>query len=280
MDDTQGIPTPQAWGIELRAQGYSPASVRAMTTAVAGAARHAGVSAAELSRADVLAWLAATDRARWTRIKYVSWLGAWGAYAGMPGLVDGIRRPPIPLGVPRPVSEADLSAMLTVARGRGRAWILLGAYCGLRSHESAKVAAEDLETTTSGHNLRVLGKGGHLAVVPCPPVVVAELRRWPGPGRLWPTATAGSVQTTIRRVAQAAGVRCTSHQLRHRYGTAAYSTSRDLLLTQQLMRHRSPATTAGYAAVAGDRGMAIAAQLPGALAEQEPTPVRRLHLVR
>lgn len=42
------------------------------------------------------------------------------------------------------------------------------------------------------------------------------------------------------------------------------ASGRDLLLTQRLMRHASPATTAGYAAVADDQIHKVAASLPGA----------------
>jgi integrase len=284
---TQGTPTPSRWGDELLAQGYSRATVRAQTLTVERAARHAGVEPAELTRVQVLAWLGSAERATWTRLKYISWLRAWGRWAGLPELVEGIRQPRAPRGVPRPVSEQDLAALLGVCRPgtRRRAWVLLGAWCGLRAHESAKVAAEDLEQLPDGSwLLRVTGKGQQLAVVPCPPVVMAELRPWitrTGTGRLWPAASSATVQQAVRQAAARAGVACTSHQLRHRYGTACYSQSRDLLVTQQLMRHASPATTAGYAAVAGDRVHAVVASLPGAVDASELGPGRpRLRLVR
>jgi integrase/recombinase XerC len=38
----------------------------------------------------------------------------------------------------------------------------------------------------------------------------------------------------------------TAHQLRHRYATAAYSRSHDLLAVQQLLGHSTPTTTQGY----------------------------------
>src|SRR4029077_5542365 len=145
------------------------------------------------------------------------------------------------------------------ASPRTRVWILLGAYCGLRSFETAKVCAQDLEQAPDGSwLLRVVGKGGQTGVGPCPPVVLEDLRAWvnavDGHGPLWPGATRYAVQGAIRRCAAEAGTHYSSHQLRHRYGTAVYATSGgDLLTTQKMMRHRSPATTAGYALVAGDR---------------------------
>lgn len=265
--------------IELEATGYARRTVQAKVRAVELAAAHAGVEPDELTRDDVLSWMGGRDRADWTRIKYLAHVSAFYRWLGRPDPTAGVRRPRQPQGVPKPVSERDLALMLEVARGRERAWILLGAYCGLRSFETAKVSGADLEQAQDGAwLLRVMGKGGQLAVLPCPPVVVDELGRYPGRGRLWPAATPAAVQEAVRRVAHRAGVECASHQLRHRYGTAVYTAQRDLLLTQQLMRHRSPATTAGYALVAGDRLGAVVAGLPGA--QCEPKGRARLRVVR
>ena len=45
---------------------------------------------------------------------------------------------------------------------------------------------------------------------------------------------------------RAIGVPATLHQLRHRFGTHAHRHSRDLRVTQELLRHRSPNSTAIY----------------------------------
>lgn len=265
---------------ELVAQGYRPSTVLVKVAAVRLAATHADVEPVDLTRDDVLAWLGDGERADWTRLKYLSHLSAWFRWLGGEDHTAGIRRPRQPAGLPRPVSEDDLARILAAAQGRTRAWVLLGAYCGLRSHESAKVEAGDLELSVGGSwALRVLGKGQQWAMVPAPPVVVDELRPWVidvRRGRLWPEATSTTVQRAIRRLARSVGVECSSHQLRHRYGTAVYSTERDLLLTQQLMRHRSPQTTAGYAAVSGDRRSAVVAALPGAQPVEPGRPALRL----
>lgn len=263
---------------ELEASGYAQRTVHAKVRAVELAAAHAGVDAVDLTRDDVLAWMGETDRADWTRIKYLSHVSTFAAWAGIDDPTAGVRRPRQPQGVPRPVSEHDLAAMLDVARGRERVWLLLGAFCGLRSFETAKVAAGDLEQAPDGAwLLRVVGKGGQLALLPCPPVVVQALQaQRVKRGRLWPAATAKGVQEAVRRVAARAGVDCSSHQLRHRYGTAVYSAQHDLLMTQQLMRHRSPATTAGYALVADSRRGQVVAGLPGAQVVDETRPGLRL----
>lgn len=44
------------------------------------------------------------------------------------------------------------------------------------------------------------------------------------------------------------GLPWTCHQLRHRFATRLYGVGKDLRLTQELMGHSSPVTTAGYAA--------------------------------
>jgi integrase len=268
----------------LLAQGYATDTIAVRVRVVALAAAHADVEPEDLEPDDVEAWITSKPRADWTRIKYLQHLSGFFAWAGLPDATAELRRPRTPIGVPKPVSEVDLDAMLRAAPARTRAWIVLGAFCGLRSFETAKVAAEDLEQAGDGSwLLRIQGKGGQVAVVPCPDVALAELRPWVeavgGRGELWPGATRYAVQHAIRRVAERVGARCSSHQLRHRYGTAVHSSSGgDLLTTQRLMRHRSPATTAGYAMVAGDRLSAVVAALPGAQVLHETRP--RLRLVQ
>lgn len=253
----------------LEAQGYRAATIDAKLGALRLVAAHADVAdLRDLTRGDVLEWITSRPLADRTRSKYLEHVRAWCAWAGLPDLTLDIRRPRQPVGVPRPVSEWDLTQMMNAAEGPVRAWVLLGAYCGLRSFESAKVSVEDLERMPDGtRSLRIEGKGGYVGLVPCPPVVVDELEVWiesARRGRLWPTATPAAVQHRIRRLAERVGVRCSSHQLRHRYGTAAHARTGDLLTTQLLMRHRSPATTAGYAAVASSHLSLVVADLPGA----------------
>lgn len=277
-----GNPTLAAYEVELTAQGYVPNTVRSRLSAPRLAAEHNDVEPWELTRQDVLDWLGHTRRSANTRVKYLGWLRQYLAWAGLDDVTADIRRPRIPQGVPKPVSEIDLRQLIVAAApGRQLCWVLLGAYCGLRSHESAKVALEDLEPVDGGDwNLRVLGKGGQWAVLPCPQVVVDALTdTGTTSGRFWPAATSDTVQGTIRRLGVRAGVDVTSHQLRHRYGTAVYRVATDLLLTQQLMRHASPATTAGYAKVAGDAFRTTVDALPGAV--ETPLPGRpHLRIVR
>jgi len=59
------------------------------------------------------------------------------------------------------------------------------------------------------------------------------------------------------------GIPHTLHSLRHRYGTQVYRASgRDLRLTQELMRHKTPVSTALYTWVDPAEGAAVVAKLP------------------
>lgn len=259
----------EQWRDDMLAQGYSRNTIKVRTSTIRTLARAAGVAPEGLRREHLLAYLAGQDYAPWTRRKYVSHVRAWCAWLGTGDVTAGVRVPPAPRGLPRPISEAQLRRLLLAATpGRERAFIVLGAFCGLRSFETAKVAVEDLEQVPGGWALRVLGKGGQLALVPAPPVVVDVVQQAAeqvgGRGRLWPNASACSVQRAVRAVGVRAGVPLTSHQLRHRYGTAVYAQSRDLLLTKRVMRHASTATTEGYALVVADQASDVVNALPGA----------------
>lgn len=265
------VPTLLGWAEQMRASGLAPATVAVRQRVVAAVARAAGVEPAQLDAGHVLSYLGGHDLAPWSRRKYGEHLRAWATWAGLPDPTVGVSAPRQPRGVPRPVSEDQLVVLLDTAAQLGgrdvRAWVLLGAFCGLRSAESAAVRGADLVVGSIGPVLRVKGKGGRVDVVPCPPIVeraLVALRAERGAGRLWPGADPGTVQRAIKQLGRLAGVPMTSHQLRHRYGTALYAASRDLLIVQRLMRHASPVTTAGYARVADADATRLALQLPGA----------------
>jgi integrase len=249
-----------------RADGYSANTIRARANCIKAIAKRAGVDAENLQVTDVATYFATKMLSRWTRRTYLNHLAAFGKWLGV-NLIEGIRKPPAPRAIPQPLAEPDLVTLLGSARSaRQRAWVLLGAYCGLRAHETAKLEVGDLQDAGDGEIVvRILGKGGRTDVVPVPPVVLAALDR-SGSGRFWPDVRPERVSRSISKLAAGAGIKMRYHQLRHRFGTAIYRASgQDLLLTQRLMRHASPATTAGYAAVADDRIHEVSRGLPGAL---------------
>jgi integrase len=249
----------------LRAQAYAAATVRAKVDAVERIAREARVDPRQLAVEHVEAYLAARSLAPWSRRKYLAHLQAWARWAALTDPTAGLRRPPAPRGVPKPIGEDDLAQLLAGCSEQVRAWVVLGAFAGLRSAETAALRGADLSRQGQGPVLLVRGKGGHVDAVPAGFVVLRELAGWrerAGAGRLWPDATAQSVQRAIRRAGERVGVRVSSHMLRHRFGTQLYAHSHDLLLTQRLMRHASPATTAGYAKVSDVAAAQLVDTLP------------------
>jgi integrase len=247
-----------------RADGYSLNTIKARVRCLRAISQRANVAPELLQAKHVQAYFAERPLRPWSRRTYLNHLQAYGKWLGV-DLVQGIRKPPAPRATPNPLPEDDLRQLSTAARGPHRAWILLGAFCGLRAHETAKLECSSFSTLDDGEViLRVTGKGGRTDVVPVPPVVVKALDI-KGAGPLWAEVSPERVSRTVARIAARLGIKMRYHQLRHRYGTMVYRASgKDLLLTQRLMRHSSPATTAGYAAVADDQAHIIVHALPGA----------------
>lgn len=170
-------------------------------------------------------------------------------------------RPKVRRRLPRPIPTVDLVRALDEAPPRIRPWLYLAAYAGLRACEIAALRREDVLDRADPPVLVVAdGKGGGQRVVPMPAELVAELRTWPMPDVGWlftkqnalgecqgQPCPAHLVSAHCNRYLHRIGIAGTLHTLRHWYGTTVYSRSKDLRLTQELMGHASPVTTAGYA---------------------------------
>lgn len=249
-----------AWDMHMVSDGYSAATRKARIEAVSAFAYFCQVAPEDLTDSHVRLYLQTHDLSAWTRLAYLRHLRSWAVFLGVPDPTAEIRRPRQPRRIPNPISEAQLVTLLGAVAGDERLWVLLGAYAGLRAHEVAKLHPRDWDDGT----LRVLGKGGRTDVLPIAPVLAEALRPYAlRKGRCFPDVDARMVSMRIQRRAIKAGIPMRFHQLRHRFGTAVYAATHDLLLTQQLMRHSSPQTTAGYAAVATARSNTVVASLPG-----------------
>jgi integrase len=160
-----------------RADGYSPNTIRARAVCVRSVARQAGVEPEDLRNVHVVAYFASRPLKPWSRRTYLNHLGAFGKWLGI-SLIEGIRKPPAPRSIPNPLPDAELNKLVKVTTGRDRAWVLLGAFCGLRAHETAKLEAGDLVDGEEGEVvIRVTGKGGRTDILPVPPVVLEALDR-------------------------------------------------------------------------------------------------------
>lgn len=176
---------------------------------------------------------------------FYGWAHASGLLDSSPAhLLPAVR---VPRSRPRPTPETAYRAAREYADERARLAIDLAGMCGLRRGEIARARVEDVEADLVGWSLRVVGKGGHVRVVPLPDGL-ADTIRARGAGWLFPSPHGGSLTphhvSKIVSVHLPAGV--TLHSLRHRCATTAYAATRDLRAVQELLGHSRPETTAAY----------------------------------
>ena len=171
-------------------------------------------------------------------------------------------RPRLRRGLPRPVPHRHIEWAVSLAPHPVRAWLLLAAFAGLRACEVASLHASDIEADV----LIVRdGKGGKQRIVPVHPFVRNELEQLPTSGWLFPGRSgpvgANTVSQRAGRYLRSVGVPESFHQFRHSFATAVYRESLDLRLTQELLGHASPTTTALYAAWEPSKAAAVVARL-------------------
>lgn len=167
-----------------------------------------------------------------------------------------IRMPKPPSGAPKPATRREFDSILehlADAPALRRA-VLLGAGCGLRVAEAAVLSWADIDPDT--RTLRATGKGRKTRVVPFTMKLIHELlpdtggNVVTGRDRAW---TPGYLGTKVNAAIKAAGVDCTFHKLRHRYGSLTYQRTKDPNAVAAAMGHASVSTTMKfYAAVADD----------------------------
>lgn len=153
----------------------------------------------------------------------------------------------------RIASDSAILAGLTDAPIPDQAMILLGAECGLRVHEIAKLHRDDRHDEW----LDIVGKGGKQRTVFLTPElqdILDEIERTTmRHGNYFPGShgTPMHPSTVWRHISERCGTN--PHSLRHRAGTAVYKASgHDIRLAQEFLGHASPVTTAIYVHVADD----------------------------
>lgn len=220
------------------------------------------------------------DIAPQTRYTYIAYLSAFYTWAHKQGYVAGdptalIERPKLPRRLPRPVDDDGLYDAIRYADPRMKAWLLLGAYQGFRCIEIARLRGEHVNP--SRMTITAHGKGDKERTMALHPDTLEALRAYslPRTGLVFERRGGGPIQpsTISRYISRHLADIGTAHQLRHWFGTETYEESHDLLLTQQLLGHASPATTAIYAQVSGERGRAVIGAL--GVRGRSTLPVRR-----
>lgn len=241
------------------AAGWADSTIAARRRAVVQLAREVGARPEDVTARQFVHWMAGF-KAPATRSSYYSharsfykWLSATGQRADDP--TAALPSPRVPRNAPRPVRTADLQMALdNVKTAKSYAYIVLGAYAGLRIHEIAKIHGQDVDLVE--RTLRVNGKGGVIASLPMHPRVCRLAQGLPTDGYWFPShSRTGHVQgdavaASIERAFAKLGISMTAHRLRHWYGTQVLrSSGGNLRVAQELLRHSSPATTAIYTLV-------------------------------
>lgn len=194
-------------------------------------------------------------------------------------LVDGVR---VPAGLPKPLSEAEVTSLLDVVIGtdpvalRDRALLELLYATGARISEICGLSLGDVQV--DDRIARVYGKGSKERLVPFGRQAAAALAAWLGPaGRrhLEPVRWARrgdaeavflntrgarlsrqSAWQVVRRHGAAAGIAAehlSPHVLRHSCATHLLDHGADLRVVQELLGHASVSTTQVYTKVSQDR---------------------------
>jgi integrase/recombinase XerC len=194
--------------------------------------------------------------ARATYLSHVRQFFKWAVVEGLLTADPSVRlvRPRLNRRIPRPIRDDLMRESIEHAPNPVRQFLTLAAYAGLRAGEIAGLHREHVLDGQSPPALLIAdGKGGSQRAVPASPRVLESiLPGAPPKGPLWRSATGGQLQA--HRVSQIAnkylhesGIADTLHSFRHSFGTRAYAVSQDLRVTQELLGHQSPSTTAGYA---------------------------------
>jgi integrase len=152
----------------------------------------------------------------------------------------------------RIATDAQITAgILKAATPQHEAWLRLGAECGLRVHEIAKVHVDDID----GEWLHVNGKGGQLRTMWLSERLRDVLSRcetrhgWLFPGRSGKPVHPSTVWRAVRDL-----VGVNTHALRHRAGTTVYKAGgNDIRLAQEFLGHANPNTTALYLHIERDQ---------------------------
>lgn len=219
----------------------------------------------ELTRATeakVTRWLANPAWSTQTRATYHGHLHGYLLWALKSGLIEkdpllNLPRPKVPKRSPRPASLETYARIMDVAEPRWKIASTLARYAGLRASEIARAQREDVDE----RQIRVLGKGGRTDVLPTHPAVWALVRDAP-PGHL--VLSVSGKPYSPAGISHAFGTRMRHlglprplglHMFRHLYATSLLrgrehgGAGANLRVTQELMRHASPATTAVYTQV-------------------------------
>lgn len=154
---------------------------------------------------------------------------------------------------PRPCPDRYIAAAMEKATSSEKLMIRLGAECGLRRGEIARVHSDDVVADSTGRSLIVRGKGDKQRIVPLPDDlagIIMDARGYLFPGRFGGHVEESYIGDHISRLLPAGYA---AHTLRHRFATTAYAATHDLFVVAELLGHESVETTEHYVAMPDGR---------------------------
>lgn len=263
-------PLVRAWIRDHHRRNLSPGTIEKRESAARRLAEFADKRLIDVTRDDIERWLDSraklSAKSRYTEISHIAAFFKWAIREEHCEIDPTIRitRPKIRQGLPRPIATEDLRHAIEQApTDELRAMLHLAAYGGLRCAEISKLETTDILESHKPPVMVVHGKGNKDRIVPIHPDLPAILRRHglPWRGRVFPNREPWAVSHMLRGHLQACGVHASAHQLRHWFATEVYGLSGDLRLTQELLGHASPATTAIYTKWSQAKAMTVVSQL-------------------
>lgn len=154
---------------------------------------------------------------------------------------------------PRPCPDRYIAAAMEMATSSERLMIRLGAECGLRRGEIARVHSDDVVADNAGRSLIVRGKGDKQRIVPLPDDlagIIMDARGYLFPGRFGGHVEESYIGDHISRLLPDGYA---AHTLRHRFATTAYAATHDLFVVAELLGHESVEATEHYVAMPDGR---------------------------
>lgn len=264
----------QEWVDAMRRRGLSPGTITARRGVLTRWREYLvgqGLGLDTATADDIDRWL---DRrgvglsSRYTAISHLHAFYRWAQRAGFSGADPtlAVDRPRLSPGLPRPMHPTDLTVAVSLADDLTAAALLLGAGCGLRCCEIARVRWDDIH---DGY-VRVVGKGNKERVVPMHPALEPVLERIERTSIYvldgWQSAQVDNpgIRTSQRLngYLRSVGIAATAHQLRHYAATYALRNSHDLRAVQKFLGHASPSTTAIYTLLDVDDMRAMVEAIP------------------
>lgn len=190
----------------------------------------------------------------WTRRTYQNHLASIYQWLVDEGELDtspiaNLKNAPTPRHNPKPLPSDQKLEVTHSANHRTRSFLLLGWLAGLRAFEIAKFHGIDI----TRERIHVVGKGGNVWDLPTHPALWELAQAYPRDGFWFPPQhgrtdhiRSAMVTASVGRLFRKHGIDGAVHRARHTYATELRQNGVDFKVIQELMRHRSLATTAYY----------------------------------